>query len=486
MTSTQSLSELLQHIRGSNRESEWVEFKVDDDEPEEVGQYVSALANSASLVGKRYGYLVWGINNISHDIVGTKVKLLEKKVGNEELENWLSHLLSPRVDFRIVTGEIDDRHVELLEIPAAAHTPVRFRDYEYIRVGSYKKKLRDHPEKERSLWKILERHTWETEHAASYVGDTDVLALIDYPTFFDLLEKPLPDRRASILQALVDEGVIVTERGETFSITNLGGILFGRDLTKLSTLSRKAVRLVIYKDRDRTETVREQPGVKGYASGFAGLVSYLSDLLPMNEQIKQAFRTEVRMYPEIAIRELIANALIHQDFNLSGTGPLVEVFSDRIEITNPGTPLIEPDRFLDSAPRSRNEKIAALMRRMNICEERGSGIDKVVKAAEAFQLPAPRFDTLSEHTKATLFAPRKLAAMDKEDRIRACYQHASLRYVSNDFMTNTSLRQRFAIADENYAIASRIIAETIEAGLVKRLDPESKSKKHSKYIPYWA
>jgi predicted HTH transcriptional regulator len=226
--------------------------------------------------------------------------------------------------------------------------------------------------------------------------------------------------------------------------------------------------------------------VKGYASGFAGLVSYLSDLLPLNEQIKQAFRTEVRMYPEIAIRELIANALIHQDFNLSGTGPLVEVFSDRIEITNPGTPLIEPDRFLDSAPRSRNEKIAALMRRMNICEERGSGIDKVVKAAEAFQLPAPRFDTLSEHTKATLFAPRKLADMDKDDRIRACYQHASLRYISNDFMTNTSLRQRFAIADENYAIASRIIAETIESGLVKRLDPESKSKKHAKYIPYWA
>jgi predicted HTH transcriptional regulator len=486
LPSTQSLSDLLQDIRGSNRESEWVEFKVDDDEPEEIGQYVSALANSAALVGKRYGYLVWGINNINHDIVGTKVRLVEKKVGNEELENWLSHLLFPGVDLRIVTGDIDRHHVELLEIPAAAHTPVRFRDYEYVRVGSYKKKLKDHPEKERSLWKILERRTWETEHVASYVADTDVLALIDYPTFFDLLGKPLPDRRASILQALVDEGVIAAERGETFSITNLGGILFGRDLTKLTTLSRKAVRLVVYKDRDRTETVREQPGVKGYASGFAGLVSYLSDLLPLNEQIKQAFRTEVRMYPEIAIRELIANALIHQDFNLSGTGPLVEVFSDRIEITNPGTPLIEPDRFLDSAPRSRNEKIAALMRRMNICEERGSGIDKVVKAAEAFQLPAPRFDTLSEHTKATLFAPRKLADMDKDDRIRACYQHASLRYISNDFMTNTSLRQRFAIADENYAIASRIIAETIESGLVKRLDPESKSKKHAKYIPYWA
>jgi len=336
VTTTRALPDLLDQIRGSNRESEWVEFKVNDDEPEDIGAYISALSNSATLIGKRFGYIVWGISNISHDIVGTKVRLLDAKVGNEELENWITRGLSPRVDFRIVTGDIDDQHVELIEVPAAAHTPVRFRDHEYIRVGSYTKKLRDYPEKERTLWKILENHTWEMEHATSFVTADDVLSLIDYPSVFDLLAKPLPDNRSAILRSLVDEGVIISERAQMYSITNVGGILFARDLTKLQSLSRKAVRLVIYKDRDRTETVRAQDGQKGYANGFAGLITYLNDLLPLNEQIKQAFRTEVRMYPEIAIRELIANALIHQDFNVTGTGPTVEVFSDRIEIGNSG------------------------------------------------------------------------------------------------------------------------------------------------------
>jgi ATP-dependent DNA helicase RecG len=192
------------------------------------------------------------------------------------------------------------------------------------------------------------------------------------------------------------------------------------------------------------------------------------------------------MYPELAIRELVANAIIHQDFNISGTGPMVEIFSDRIEISNPGVPLIDTKRFLDQPPRSRNEDLAAFMRRINICEERGSGIDKVISEVENFQLPAPEFEVTSEHTKVILFAYKKLSDMDKDDRIRACYQHACLRYVSNEQMTNSSLRGRFSIEDKNYSMASRIIAETIDADLVRPYDPDSTSKKHAKYVPYWA
>jgi ATP-dependent DNA helicase RecG len=482
-----NLSNLLAHLTATNRETEWIEFKLNDDTPEEIGEYISALSNSAALADKRFGYIVWGISNITHEVIGTKVRLHAKKIGNEELENWLSHQLSPRVNFRIVEEDIDGKSVSLIEVPAASHTPVRFRDHEFIRVGSYKKRLRDHPEKERDLWRLLERRDWETEIAETHVRSADLLALLDYPAYFELLQKPLPSERASIINGLADDKLIEFDRlRDTFNITNLGAILFARDLSKFSALSRKQVRLVVYKGRDRSETIREQGGQRGYASGFAGLVAYLNDLLPANEQIMQAFRTEVRMYPEIAIRELIANALIHQDFRISGTGPIIEVFAERIEITNPGKPLIDTERFLDAPPQSRNEKLGALMRRMGICEERGSGIDKVIKAVEMFQLPAPRFDVTDQHTKVTLFAPRKLSAMERDDRVRACYQHACLRYVSNDTMTNTSLRERFGIAAENYSIASRIIAETIDAGMIKRRDPESKSNKHAKYLPYWA
>lgn len=171
---------------------------------------------------------------------------------------------------------------------------------------------------------------------------------------------------------------------------------------------------------------------------------------------------------------------------MTGVSSTVEIFSDRIEIRNPGEPLVDTMRFIDTPPQSRNEDLAAFMRRIHICEERGSGIDKVIHAVEFCQLPAPEFNVNNQHTEAILFSYRELKDMDKSDRIRACYQHACLRYVCREQMTNESLRKRFAIDDRNYSMASRIIADTIEEGLIKPYDPENKSKKHAKYIPCWA
>jgi predicted HTH transcriptional regulator len=233
------------------------------------------------------------------------------------------------------------------------------------------------------------------------------------------------------------------------------------------------------------DTLREQEGTKGYATGFEGLIGFVTNLLPSNEVIGQALRKELPMFPELAIRELVANAVIHQDFHVSGTGPMVEIFCNRMEITNPGLPLVKTDRFLDSPPKSRNEALASFMRRIGVCEERGSGVDKVVFQTEFYQLPAPLFETSDEHTRAVLFAHRELREMDKEDRIRACYLHACLKYVQRDFMTNTTLRERFGIEGRNSATASRIIKETLESGLVRPYD-ESASRKFMRYVPFWA
>ncbi|MFA5027466.1 MAG: ATP-binding protein, partial [Candidatus Methylomirabilota bacterium] len=268
-------------------------------------------------------------------------------------------------------------------------------------------------------------------------------------------------------------------------ITNLGAILFARKLGDFESLDRKAIRVVLYKGSSRIETLKEQPGARGYAVGFAGLVAYINDQLPRNEEIKKALRRDVRMYPELAVRELVANALIHQDFSITGTGPMVEVFADRIEISNPGVPLIDTLRFIDEPPQSRNEVLAALMRRMNICEERGSGIDKVISQVELFQLPAPDFQVTSGHTKVVLYAPKKLSEMTQADRMRACYQHACLCWVSNKVMTNTSVRQRFGIDEKNYPMASRIISETVKTGLIKAADPSNKSRRMARYVPFW-
>ncbi|KEZ77287.1 transcriptional regulator [Salinisphaera hydrothermalis C41B8] len=295
----------------------------------------------------------------------------------------------------------------------------------------------------------------------------------------------MPEGRAGIIEAFESEEMILPSTDGKWNITNLGAVLFAKKLADFRSLKRKAIRVILYKDESKVHTVREQVGNKGYASGFEGLIDFVSGLLPSNEIIGQAIRKDVPMFPELAIRELVANALIHQDFHATGTAPMIEIFSNRMEITNPGLPLVKTDRFLDSPPKSRNEALASFMRRIGVCEERGSGVDKVVFETEFYQLPAPLFETTPEHTCAVLFSHREFRNMDKEDRVRACYLHACLRYVQRDSMTNGTLRERFGIEERNSSMASRIIKDTMVAGLIRCYD-DTVGSKARKYLPWWA
>lgn len=467
-------------------ETEWVEFKLNRAEPEEIGEYISALANSAALQGESEGFMIWGVEDGTHQIVGTVFRPREEKVSGQELESWLTNYLSPRIDLRFVEFENEGKYVVMLIIPCAMHTPVRFRDNEFIRVGSYKKKLKDYPEKERSLWTRFGNYRFEDGVALPELLGSKVLSLLDYSAYYRLIGQSQPANPSAILDQFVAENMIAGASDGSYDILNLGAILFANDLTAFGRLLRKILRIIIYEGKNRVKTVQEYSPTKGYAVSFEDSITFIKSRLPTNEQIGEALCQEVRMYPDIAVRELVANALIHQDFSITGAGPTVEISDDRVEITNPGIPLIDTARFLDLPPRSRNEPLASFMRRINMCEERGSGIDKVILSIELYQLPAPDFRVVHDNTVSVLYGQRPFSQMDRRDRIRACYQHAGLRFVSNERMTNTSLRKRFAIEEKNYSIASRIIGMTLEEKLIKPLDPESTSRKHASYVPFWA
>ena len=357
-----------------------------------------------------------------------------------ELETWLLRLLTPKIHFRFHALTVDGMPVVLLEIGRAFRHPVRFQGEEFIRIGAAKKPLKEAPDRERTLWRIFDQTPFEDLIAVERAGADDVLRLLDYPAYFDLLEQPLPSDRDGIIKALTDDSLIHPCEAGGWNITNLGAILFAKRLSDFRSLRRKAVRVIQYRGTGRTKTLRELEFIKGYACGFAGLIDSINGLLPFNEVIGQALRKTVPMFPELAVRELVANALIHQDFFVTGAGPMVEIFDDRMEFTNPGEPLVDTQRFVDTPPKSRNEVLASLMRRFNICEERGSGIDKVVRLVEAFQLPAPIFEVPEGFTRSVLFSHRPLIRMDKADRIRAVYQHACLRYVGREHLTNASVR----------------------------------------------
>jgi predicted HTH transcriptional regulator len=299
-----------------------------------------------------------------------------------------------------------------MEIPAATSAPVAFDSVAYIRIGSATPKLTNYPDRYQALLTALRPYAWEHGLALQYVTSDDVLTLLDYAQYFRLTKQPLPDNRAGILDRLKADQLIGEDVGEKWNITNLGAILFAADLAQFSqALARKSVRFIAYGGANKAAQVtHRQDGKKGYAAGFEGLMGFINGLLPKNEHIGQALRVEHPLFPELAIRELVANALIHQDMTITGAGPQIEMFTDRIEITNPGTPLVNPDRMIDLPPRSRNEAVASIMRRMGLCEEQGSGLDKVISRLSCSSFQPPCSEPARMH-----FRP---SSMDLESSLR--------------------------------------------------------------------
>lgn len=481
----QNLERLINELRKLPNETPWVEFKHNNYKPEMIGQDISALANSAALHEKTCAYMLWGIDDTTHEIVGTSYNLQTLKKGNQELENWLRCLLSKNADFEFHSVPMNDVTVGVLIIYRATNQTVMFEKVDYIRVGSYTKKLNEYPTLQSQLWDRLRNSKFEERYAKENLDLNEAIRYLDYQIYFDITGIPQPTEADAIAHYMQEEEVLVRQDNGLFSITNLGAILLAKRLADFPRIARKAVRVVQYSGNNRLNMLKEDIGGKGYVVGFEGLIKYISALIPTQEQISGALRESKSAYPLLAIREIVANALIHQDFSITGTGPVVEIFDNRIEVTNSGTPLVDIRRIIDNPPRSRNEKLAALMRRLRMCEELGTGWDKIVITCEMLQLPAPRIDLYEESTRVTLYAEIPFSNILLEDKLWACYLHACIRYVGGEYLTNSSLRERFGLKDSSSGTASRLIKDAVSAGYIKPLDPTT-APRYMKYVPIWA
>jgi predicted HTH transcriptional regulator len=458
--------------RQSSSEHQRLEFKEAKTQFDfgRLCKYCVALANEGG------GHLLFGIADrpprpvvgsaAANDPVGMAAKLFE--------------MLGFRVD------------VEAVAHPAGRvvvfHIPGRPRGTAYHLDGTYLMRSGEElvPMSEDQLRRIFAEGgpDWIEEYSKQGIDAQTVIELLDTQTFFDLLKLPYPTERAGVLERLLQERLIDTQDGN-YAIRRLGALLLAKRLADFPDLSRKAPRVIVYSGTSKAETKLDQVGTKGYAVGFQNLVKFVMGQLPQNEVIEDALRKEVKLVPEITIRELVANALIHQDFRMTGASMMVEIYSDRVDISNPGEPIVPVERFIDGY-QSRNERVADLMRRMRICEEKSSGIDKVIQATELYQLPAPDFHTGFRRTVVTLYGPRDFERMDRDDRVRACYQHCALKWVMAERMTNQSLRERFHLPEAKSAIVSQIIAASIEAGSIKADEKVGASRKFARYLPFWA
>lgn len=449
---------------------------------ERLTEHLSAFGNQPGG-----GFLAFGIDDSTARIVGVTQEVVETIVN--QLANLGRDALEPPIAIDHAVVDWEGVPLLLVHIPEQPVKPVHRRgksiEHAWVRSGGTTR--RASRQEVGAMLTNSRAPRWEELRASPCLALPDLLGQLDIATICKLLERPLPADSDDALRWLVEEKM-VEPLGDGGYLTHFGVLAAARDLRPFDTLQRKRLRVVRYRGLNKVDSIDEMVGQKGYAIGFEGLIAYLKRSLPHSEIIRDALRTGVAVYPEIALRELIANALIHQDFTIAGAGPMVEVFDDRIEFTNPGglLPGKTVDRLIGATPESRNEILAAAFRRYRICEERGTGFQKVVMAVELFGLPPVAFVQAENAFKVILYAPRKFADMSQSERIEACYQHAVLKYLSSGAMTNTSLRERFKMQERQRTQVSNLIRDAVNAGRIKRKDPDSSSSKFAEYVPYWA
>ncbi|TRC89521.1 transcriptional regulator [Mesorhizobium sp. WSM4310] len=475
--------QLVRRLVGYPRESEWLEFKVNEFQPDTVGKYVSALSNGAILADEDCGYLVFGVEDGTHNILGTTVKLAHEKVGNDTFLHWLNGRLFPRVMIDLKSVFIEGKRVEVLAVSHGYQQPVKFNGTAYIRIDTSLHPVGNDSERERALWQTTNRFSFEQAFVQSHVPVEQLMDRFHVPELLGGLGLTR-QTVGGYVEYLIQEDLIRDNRQGGFDVTNLLAIAAAKNMRKIAGLERKGARVIAYRGKAKTEMLRELHGQKGYGVTFEALLDFVMGYLNPSEEMQHGKRVVVHSIPKVAVREIVANAIIHQDFTANGDGPVIEVFTDRLKVTNPGKPLVPLDRFINAPSTSRNSRFGHLMRRLGICEERGSGVDRALTAIERAILPPPLFQEEENSTVVTLYGPKTFADMTKEERVRACYQHACLCTEKNEHMSNASFRTRLGLSEKQYPQVSLVIADARDANLIRALD-EDQAKRNARYVPYW-
>lgn len=464
----------------------WLEFKENSTTTgPEIARYVCALGNSARLHDEPAGYLIWGVSD-THEIVGTSFQWeITKGKGNEDLFPWLQRVVSPTPTISFESVTIENRTVVLLRIPAALSAPYAYDGTRYFRQGSYTKNLMDFPDRERELWRKLNQFEFETSNAAEGLEPEEITSLLSSDAFF--INRPeLPRNVGGALIDTMRAAEAITYSHELgWCIPAWSALMYARSLKSFPHLAGLAPRVMHFGDTSRTQLQREWEFDEGYAASFSEIVTLVNTLKPGGETIDPSGRRiETPLLPTVAFREVFANALMHQDLEQRGQYLTVEIFSDRVEVTNPGTPLVDPQRFIDSASTTRNAHLGEALRLAHFVEQRGSGWDKIVASLEKEHFP-PALIRANGTTTVTLSAYRPFNLMTTDEKIEAVYQHACLGFLDNRAITNASIRHRFGLRDSQASQATRLINATVDKGLIRLYDPDA-GPRNRRYVPFWA
>ena len=387
----------IDQLRGQPTEMEWLEFKRNRCEPKQLGEYLSALANSACLAGQRSGYLIFGIDDETHEVVGTNFDPYDTKAkGNQDLLPWLAAGLHPNTGFEPLIVDHPAGRVVVFEVAPARDQPVNFYGTAYIRVGTSKTKLSNHPEKARAIWTHGSDWSAEVCEQAS-LHDLAPEAITKAREQF-VVRHPA---RATEVKGWDDTTFLnkarVLQQG---TLTNAALLLLGQP--EASALLVPAVAQIswVLKDAHNRELDCEHIDPPFLLAGDH-LLQRIRNLTVRALPNGTLFPQEFTQYDPWVIREALHNSIAHQDYRLRGRIVVVE-FPDRISLTNVGDflPGDVATVIRQDAPQAiyRNPFLARAMVELNLIDTQGGGIKRMFDTQRKRSFPLPDYDLTEMET----------------------------------------------------------------------------------------
>lgn len=318
------------------------------------------------------------------------------------------------------------------------------------------------------------------------VAESELDSVVDMSAFFTLSESALPATASRRIAVYVASGFLTEQVGGTYGITGMGALLFARDLRKFPTIAHRRLRFIKYRGRSRVNASLDREYTRGYALEFDDFLDDIGREVPMIEVIDKGRRSTTALYLPVTIREIVANAMSHQDFAAPPSQVRVELFDDRLEVTNTGEPTMDVKQFVRMS-NPRNGDLTARMREMKMCENRGSGIQRLLSENEVHRRSDPEFQVVSNMTKARITGKQDFTSLTLEERIWAVFMHASFRFeTGSGYMSNATFRTRYGLNKNKTTLVTNAIGSAIEAEMIKQYDETSQSRRYAKYVPFWA